>query len=133
MAYVQSSPTIIPFMAGARRAMHVEFTETGLTTTSEWSVACPFVSGEITLYRAALTSGSGSTIQPAVGTATGFTSAATDDDFADQIATAAATINDGTSLKFSGARGHLYGKTTPDSGTNNAAWTRLTIVEGHLS
>ena len=46
---------------------------------------------------------------------------------------AAASINDGTGLRYVGLTdGTLYGRTIPNAGSDTATTVEITIVDGHI-
>lgn len=134
MAY-SATVTVEKIQRGPRRAWIVRCTETDAAATSEWTIpnsAQLPEFGTITLYKADLTAGTGTTIQPKVGRATGPTAATMD--WVGQISAAAAYINDATPLRYSGLGDGrvLYIRSTVDAGADNAISTEITIVEGHF-
>lgn len=132
MAYVQGTVTATPSMAGGVAVVAVSFSETGVTSTSEATIprgVIPLI-GTITSYTATLDSGTGTTIQPAVGRAALFV-VSTQDHIASQSA-AAAHIRDRTSARYNLLDGQdLIIRSTPDAGTNNVVSTAFVIRQGH--
>lgn len=94
----QSAVTRQEWVHGGRRFIAISFSETLARDTSEWTVTglprC------LTLYRynATLTAGTGTTINPKLGRATGWT-ASTQNDIGTNTTTAA-HINDNTKVGF---------------------------------
>ena len=149
MPYVQSNVVLQRGIANGRRWWLFTWSETGVTTTSEWSInantakntdgsdaqdqpAIPKV-GTITLLKA-LGGGAGvTTIQPKLGRAPNPTAGT--QDYIGQYTPAALSFNDATPLRFSikdlGSP-TIYGRTTPDAGADGTSFYELTIVEGHI-
>ena len=116
---------------GEQRQVVVTIVEADAAAASEWSVTLPWRLGTIVSYKATLATGTstGTTINPALGRATGWT-ASTQDDIATNDTTAA-HINDQTHLGFQLSAGNvLYGVSTVDAGTDNDITTEIVIVEG---
>ncbi len=135
----QSAVTRVEWKHGGRRYIHLTFAETSARDTSEWTVTgLPRV---LTLvrYNATLTAGTGTTLNPRLGRATGW-SVNTQDDIATN-ATTAAHISDNTKLAFvllatvaGDDIGTLFGKSQANStATDHAISTELTFVVGHFT
>jgi hypothetical protein len=139
MAYAQSAITRVEWVHGGRRFIHLTFTETEAAATSEWSVTGLPRCLTLTRYNATLTAGTGTTINPKLGRATGW-SASTQDDIGTN-STTAAHINDNTKLAFvllAAVTGDDKGTLFGCSQANNAAAdhsisTELTFVVGHFT
>jgi hypothetical protein len=110
--------------------------ETSVQASTEYSIVAPTF-GTIVAFKAQLVSGTGATIKPILGTATGFT-ADTFEEIAD-TATAAAYINDVTVIPYALGNafvaspqnvGTMTIRSTPNAGTNNAVTTIIVIVHG---
>lgn len=104
--------------------------ETDVGVTDEWEIDVPTV-GIITLFECVLATATstGTTVQPEIGSVSAWT-----DDTLDEVDvqdTAAARINDQTFSAFVAPAGKLYGRSTPDAGTDNDITTRITIMAGH--
>jgi hypothetical protein len=84
------------------------------------------------LYKCAPTFTTGATVQPALGRATGWSATAIT--HIGQVSAAAAFINDASGLRFDfGANARtLFGRTTPNAGSDTAASTEITIVDGFI-
>jgi len=123
-ASTQHDPTV-------GRIYTFEIAETEAAAASEFELVGVPQMGTITLYQATLTSGTGTTIQPRIGKATGW-SDSTQNAVAGQDA-AAAHIHDVTRVEYTLAKGasSLFVRSTVDADTDNAISTIVTIVKGH--
>ena len=107
----------------------VKVAETSVAAATEYVVeGLPF-NGRIVSFLSVLTGGSGATIQPVIGTASGFNL-----NSINQIAgqaSAAAYINDATVVPYAYlSTGKLYVRSVPNTGSDNAVSTFILIVEG---
>lgn len=134
MAY-SSTVTVSPTKISGRRAWVIEVAETEAAAASEWSTALtddlPHVF-TITHFQATLTAGTGTTITPRLGAATGFTDS-TQDHIATQ-GTAGAHIHDASAVPVTidlNQTPRIFGNSQVDAGTDNSVTTKLVIVEGH--
>ena len=117
-----------------RRQWIVTVAETELAAASEFTVGD--TAGEqlprlctLRSYKATLTAGTGTTVNPTLGNVTGFTVStqghiATND-------TTAAHIHDNTPVRLHLPTGELFVRTTVDAAADNVAATVMVIVEGH--
>ena len=121
---------------GGRTATLYKIVETAVAVATEYSIAAPTF-GTIVSFKSELVSGTGTTIQPILGIATGFTA----DTFEEisQINTAAAFINDITAIPYALAAafsapsqnvGTITIRSTPDAAADNAVTTIIIIVHG---
>ena len=133
MAYVQTTPVVTRTRVGGRKIVRITFVETGATSTSEWSVSDGMIPsiGTVKLYKADLTAGTGTTIQPKMGRATAPT--VDTQDWIGQISPAAGAINDAAPLYYAGLTGTIYGRSTPNNAAgDHTIYTEIEIVEGHI-
>ena len=136
LAYAQGTVSVLQTMAGGRRVWSITFTETGASSTSEWTISSTVWTnnqlpraGVITLYAATLTAGTGTTIQPKVMRATG--AATTSINHIGQVTAPAQHISDATGVRFDGVSA-LFGVSTPNDATaDHSITTEITIMEGH--
>lgn len=137
MAYAASITATRRWVAG-RLHLRIEIAETEAAAGSEWSYGdgageyLPEI-GTITSYQAKLTAGTGTTIAPRLGKATGWS-----DDTQNQITqspTASAQHHDQSLVRYTaaaGARPAIFGKSTVDAAADNSIATIIELVEGHL-
>ncbi len=116
---------------GGRLHWAMSIAETEAAAGSEWSIGGLPNRVTIFSYKATLTAGTGTTINPILGNAGSFTAStqghiATND-------TTAAHINDQTALRCYLPTGALYGRSTVDADTDNTIATEILIVEGWVS
>lgn len=132
MAATVSDPTVVAY--GGFESWTWTVTETSVGTSSEWKILLPDrlvgVPKTMTLFDARKTAGSGLTIQPKVGTSTNPTSGSAG--YLDQIATAAAAVRGFENVRIEASADAIFGRSTPDSASDNAVTTEVTIVRGHL-
>lgn len=131
MAYTQSTPTVKVTMEGGRQVVRISFTETETSSTSEWVVTDSRLPrmGTVVLYKADLTAGTGTTIQPKMGRATNPT--VDTQNWIGQISAAAGAINDASPLRFANLAGVLYGRSTPNNAAaDHSVSTEITIISG---
>ena len=84
--------------------------------------------GTIRSYKATLTGGTGTTIQPRLGRASSFT-----DDTQDHLrteATATAHVHNQSGLRYYASGGSLFVNSAPNLGADNSVSTQLLITEG---
>ena len=131
MAYAQSTPVITRRVRGGKQVLLITFTETEAASGSEWSVSGLPVVGTITHYKATLTAGTGTTINPKMGRAAAFV--VSTQDHVGTNSTTAAHINDGSDLRYDKlTAGVLYGRSSPNSAVaDHSIATEITVVEGH--
>ena len=96
----------------------VSITETSVSSSTEETIALGVTKGRILRQTSALTSGSGSTVDPILARTSGGTGAATVDN----------QTNGG--VPFYTSSGNLYHKSVPNSGTNNAVSSEYLIAVG---
>jgi hypothetical protein len=136
MAYAQSAVTVTNDIINGVKWWHIKFTETEVGVASQWAVLASDTHlprcGTITLIKVSATYTTATTVQPAVGRTTGWT-ANTSAHFG-QVSAAAAFINDASGLRFDFGNNPrtLYGRTTPNAGSDTSTTVELTIVEGHI-
>jgi hypothetical protein len=115
--------------AGGGKHVIVTLTETEARDTSECEVTGLPVFGTITSYRATLTAGTGTTINPAVGTSAAFV-VSTQDHVA-TATTTAAHVNEADHSPYYSATGTLYIRSRANNAaTDHAITTTIIIVEG---
>ena len=129
MAYTQGTVTKTP---GPGRTAEDRFvyawSDSGVDSGSEAVIENVPRQGCIVRYKATLTGGSGSTINPRIGRTAGFSA-----NTQDQVVAApgaAAFIDQTGPFYYSSSTGKLYINITPDSGTDNAVAHELLIVNG---
>ena len=133
MAYAQSTVTVTPTSSAGRKAWHVVFTETAVGTGSTGTIDGLPETGTITLTRVAPTFVAGTTVQPAFGRTIDWTIGSADINHIGQVSAAAASINEGANLRYSGlVGGQLFYRTKPDAGSDTATAVELLIVDGHI-
>lgn len=137
MAYA-ASITITRIHTARGRGYRVLVTETEASSTSEWNtgnvtadaagrkITLP-TQGRIVLRKVYKTTGTASSVAPVYAKATGITAAGVD---AIAVTSAATSVDDGTSIPFSLPGGVLYGRSTPDAGSDNGITTEIVIIEG---
>jgi hypothetical protein len=115
---------------GQPRWWHIVISETSVGAASEWDVSPPNFprAGMIVNFKAVLTAGSGTTIQPSLGRAAAYTAATTDPDFISEQSAAAASIADQSAVRFDGGSGSLYGRSAVDAGADNSITTEILVV-----
>ncbi len=132
MAYA-AAVTVEKKVISGRRTLVIAVAETEAAAASEFEVPCHGITeGTITCYRATLTAGTGTTINPIVGRAAGF--AADTQDHVGTNNTTAAHIPDTSNLRFYiDALGSLWIRSTVNDATaDHSISTEITISEGHL-
>jgi len=99
--------------------------ESELGTTDEWGPIFVPVEGRIVRLDVEKVSGSGTAFTPILGKTSGFTA-----DTNDQVAVAAqdAHPSEVLSVPYTSPTRELYGRTTPDAGSDNVVETLLLIV-----
>lgn len=132
MAFAQGALTKVVTIAPNRQnAVLVQWSSTGVTTSSEEAVIDVPENAIIVRFTATLTGGTGTTINPVIGRASGFTA-----DTQDQVLAApgaAAHIDVTGPFYYYSEKGTLYVKTAPDAGTDNAVSYELLIIPGWTS
>lgn len=113
-----------------RRHVTITVRETEAATGSEFSIPGLPPKGKIVSYKSTLTAGTGTTINPRLGLATGFV-----DDTQDHLATNSTTaghINDQVQLRYQTAdeAGELFINSSVDAGADNTIDTEIMVVEG---
>ena len=106
----------------------VSITETSVSSSTEATIALGVTKGRILRQTSALTSGSGSTVDPILAR----TSGGTGINVVGENGTAAATVANQTNggVPFYTSSGNLYHKSVPNSGTNNAVAAEYLIAVG---
>lgn len=136
MAYA-ATVTITRTTHRGARAYRVLVTETECATASEWNTSSATGSvtgrtptlppnGRIVRVKVYKISGSATTVAPVLARATGITAAGLN---ALAVFSAASSVDDSTGVPYSGGS-TLYGRSTPDAGTDNAITTDILILEG---
>ena len=139
MAYA-ATVTVNRYTQAGRKYVKVSVTETECATTSEWTTsganpsygsgyARSFVPtvGRIVSRKVNKTSGTAATVAQVLGKATGVTAAGVN---SIAVEGAAAAINSILEIPYTLVGGVLYGRSTPDAGTDNAITTEIVIMEG---
>ncbi len=131
MAYAAVVTIDGPFIANGRRYWQLECAETDAAATSEWSFNSGVgAGGVITVlhYVATHDSGTGTTVQPKLGTKTALGAIDTRLEFD----AAAAAVSDASHVTFAcdDGDGLVYVRSTADSDTDNVQSTRITWCEG---
>ena len=137
MAYA-ATVTIKRFTVTGRRHFQVLITESEAGAATETAlvdsagtsadVQLPAV-GRIAWVKATLTGGSGTTIDPRIGRASGWT-ASTQDDIHENGAAAAHIATEPNAPSTLGADADLYWQSVVDAGADNTTSIELMIVEG---
>lgn len=99
--------------------------------TSDYELpGVPFI-GTIVLFVSKLVSGTGTTVQPEIGTSSGWTDTTIDE--VGRISVAAAFINEGSNLRYAAPEGSLWVRSAPNNvATDHAIQTVIVILEGVL-
>lgn len=131
MAYSATVVRYGPYIADGRRYWQVECSETDAGASDEWSFSAgPGPASIVTIVHFVSThdSGSGSTVQPKLGTKTGLGAI----DTRLQFDAAAAEVSDASHVTFAldDSDGKIYVRTTADSGADNVQSSRITYCEG---
>ena len=131
MAYVATVTPPVSVLDDLGRVNRVYvIAETGSKNTDEFEIKDVPKLFTITSYKATLTAGTGTTIQPKGGTATGWTVSTQEDLFLQS--SAAAHINDNTPVRGYTSTGSIFIVSAPNNAaTDHAITTEITIVEGH--
>ena len=133
MAYAQSAVTVRASTVNGRRHWHITFTETEVGASTTATISGLPEKGTITMVRVAATYTTGSSVRPAFGRTVGWTAAGTDINHIGQVSAAAASINDGTNLRYSGLiAGTLYYRSIANAGSDTSTTVEITVVEGHI-
>lgn len=111
-------------------AVKVTIAETECAATSEATIALGFKTGRLLRQIAVLTSGSGSTIDPIIGTATNPATATGTAVAVNDTAAAAVDNLQPVGVPFMVSDGKLYHRSVPNSGTNNVISTTYYISTG---
>ena len=112
---------------GGHKAKLISIAEAETAATSEWSAAIGWAEYTIVSYRATLTAGTGTTVNPRLGRATGWT-ASTQDDVGTNVTTAA-HIDDPTKL-YVVAGPTLYGVSQVSAAADNVVATEIIVLAG---
>ncbi len=125
-----ASATIKKYTKGGRLHVRVTVVETDSTASTEWSQQMPSPLWRIVSYKATLTAGTGTTINPILGRAAAF-SADTQDHLGTNSGTAA-HINDQTALVIDLLDASLLvGRSTANDATaDHDISTEILLVEG---
>ena len=127
MAYSYGTPSIVTQTGPDGREYYlITISETEAASGSEWVVTGLPKVGRLLLYKATRTAGTGTTINPILGSAASF-SASTQNHIATN-ATTAAHINDATSLPLALPTGTLYGLSTPNSAVADHTISTLMVI-----
>lgn len=114
-----------------RRYLIVTVTETEAAAASEYEVTgWPFPIATLVSFKATLTAGTGTTINPSMGKSTGWT-ANTQDHIGTQTTTAA-HIDDDSHVTFHNGSKSLYVKSGVDAGADNSISTVIVFAEGQV-
>jgi hypothetical protein len=114
-----------------RAHTQVRVDETSATTTSDVELVGVPIRGTIVSFRATLTAGSGATINPGLGLATGWTDS-TQEDIGRNTSTAA-HVSDQTRLRFDTAAdtpGSIWLQWAVDAGADNTVFAEILILDG---
>ena len=97
--------------------------------TSEYELPdVPFI-GTIVLLVSKLVSGTGTTIQPEIGTSSGWTDSTIDE--VGRITSAAAFINEGSNLRCAAPEGSLWVRSSPNNAAaDHVIQTVIVVLEG---
>ena len=133
MAYAASiSVQTLQYGGDVKGLLAITINETDTATTSECNFEVPKIF-RILRQTCKLTGGSGSTIDPVVGTVTDPGAAASSAElvYANGVAAARVNndINSGQGAACYAAGGKLYHRSVPDSGTNNSV-TTIYLIQG---
>lgn len=133
MAYAASiSVQTLQYGGDEKGLFVVTINETDATNTSECSFEAP-KTFRLLRQTCKLTAGSGSTIDPVVGTVTDPGAAASSAELVYANGAAAARVNNdvnsGQGAAFYAPGGKLYHRSVPDSGTNNSV-TTIYLIQG---
>ena len=130
MAYIATITPEEKRISG-RRYLFVTIVEADAAAASEWEIEnFPFYSATLIKYQATLVTATstGTTINPKLGKATGWSSDTQDD--IGTNGTTAAYIDDETHIFFTCPLGSIFGVSQVDAGTDNDVQTLLVFVEG---
>jgi hypothetical protein len=132
MAYAQSALSVAQYTIAGRRHWKISYTETGVDTAVD-GTADATVSGlphfcTLLAIKATLTGGTGTTINPKLGHASGF--AASTQNHIGTAASTAAHINEQGATYFYTSSGSIYVRSSPDAAADNAVSVELLICEG---
>lgn len=128
MPYAATDTTTRLTVSG-RRQWIIEVSETEAAAASEFSISNLPKLCTLRAYKATLTAGSGTTINPKLGNGSGFT-VSTQEHLATN-STTAAHINDNTAVRLHLPDGVLYVRNSVDADTDNSISTVIVITEGH--
>lgn len=97
--------------------------------SSEYELEDVPIIGTIVLCVSKLVSGTGTTVQPELGTSSGWTDTTIDE--VGRITAAAAFINEGSNLRYAAPEGSLWVRSTPNSVVaDHAIETIIVVLEG---
>lgn len=124
-AFVSSAPRTVD----GRSYIVYTVLETEARDTSEYTLPdVPFI-GTVVLVVSKLTAGTGTTVRPEVGNVAAWVDSSVNE--VGRIVTAAAFINEGSSLRYQAPLGELYFRSTPDSvATDHSITTVIVVLEG---
>jgi hypothetical protein len=128
MAYAAVVTEVNKGSDGGRNHWAFTVAETEAAAGSEWSIGGLPRRVTVYSYKATLTAGTGTTINPIIGDSAAF-AASTQAHIATNTTTAA-HINDQTVLRAYLPTGTIYGRSTVDADTDNTIATEILIVEG---
>lgn len=118
-------------VVGGRRHYRWTVVETLVSQTTEFVLDGAPPDGTVTLYRAALTTGTGTTLNPRLGRVAGFALAG--NDWIGSNNATAGTINDGTNLRYGGLIARkIWCRSYPnDAAADHTVLSEIEVVEGH--
>jgi len=113
-----------------RRYLYVKVSETEASSAAgaEFSFKMPFTEATLVKYKATLTAGTGTTINPKLGKATGWT-ASTQNDIGTN-STTAAHIDDESKVTFYSAGVVFVHSQANNAATNHSITTEMIFIEG---
>lgn len=122
-----------PIISVVHGRAHYSWTvvESGAAPTDTFTLPGAPTVGTLKLYRAILTAGTGTTINPRLGRTLAFV--VSTQDWIGTSSTTAAVINDASDLRYSALpAGKLYGRSLPNNAAaDHTISTEIVVVEGH--
>jgi len=128
MAYSFTEVSRVTKRVGGRLTHTITMQELEAGNADEMEIVGLPKKGRIVSYRTTLTAGTGVTVNPSVGNATGF--ADSTQEHVGTNTTTAIHINDQVALGYSSPNGKLYIRSQVNAGTDNTIDTEIEIVEG---
>ena len=125
MAYA-AAVTVTEKTISGRRYKLFTIAETEAAATSEFELTSVFPMGQILVYRATLTAGTGTTINPIIGSAAAFT-AATQAEHG-TLSTTAAHVNEQDPLIYSSTDGGIFIRSTANDATADHSISTLILI-----